>query len=141
MLFFCYSDIISKMLFAEFLQKRGLDGIRPETVETGAEKLWGHQREIIENVFKCRVFDFYGSRELPNIASECHMHNGLHVMTDNVFLELLHKGIPAQVEQEGEIIITSLTNFAMPLIRYRNGDLAFASDTLGSDACKGVTRI
>ena len=118
----------SLYMFASFLREYGLDRIRPIAVETSAEKLWDYQRELIEDVFKCKVFDFYGSREVPGVACECEMHRGLHVFTDNVYLELLRNGKPAEPGEDGEIIVTALTNFAMPLIRYQNGDLARASE-------------
>jgi len=115
-------------MFASFLKQRGIDQIRPVAVETGAEKLWDYQRTVIEDVFRCKVFDFYGSREVPGVAGECEMHRGLHVFIDNVYLELLRDGRPVNAGEEGEIIITALTNYAMPLIRYQNEDLARATD-------------
>lgn len=115
-------------LFASFLRDRRLDRIRPFSIETSAETLWGHQRELIEDVFKCRVFNFYGARDVPSIAGECEMHRGLHVFSDNVYLELLRDGRPAEPGEAGEIIVTPLTQMATPLIRYQIGDLARASE-------------
>ena len=113
--------------FARFLRDQKLERIRPVAVETSAEKLWDYQRELIEDVFRCKVFDAYGARDVSNIAFECEEHTGLHVLSDNVFLELLENGEPAPTGTAGEVVVTKLTNFAMPLIRYRNGDLATAS--------------
>ena len=121
----------SAYLFASFLQERGLDHIRPVAIETSAEKLWDFQRPVIEDAFKCRVFNFYGSREITSVAAECEKHAGLHVFSDIVYLELLHDGQPVAPGQVGEIIVTDLANLAMPFIRYQNGDLAQAS----SESC------
>jgi phenylacetate-CoA ligase len=115
-------------VFARFLRDRGMDRIRPVATVTTAEKLWDHQRELIEEVFRCKVFDAYGGRDVGNIAFECEQHMGLHVLEDNVYLELLSEGGPAQAGAAGEVVVTRLTNYAMPLIRYRNGDLAIASE-------------
>ena len=115
-------------VFARFLREQKLERIRPVAVETSAEKLWNHQRELIEDVFRCKVFDAYGARDVSNIAFECEEHSGLHVLDDNVYLEVLANGKPVRPGETGEVIVTKLTNFAMPLIRYRNGDLATVSE-------------
>ncbi|MDD5328778.1 MAG: hypothetical protein PHX38_02155 [Sulfuricella sp.] len=80
-----------------------------------AEVLYGWQRELMERAFGCKVFNQYGSREIPNIACECR-HGNLHVFTDMVYLESL------DIEHERRLIVTSLTNRAMPFIRYDIGD-------------------
>jgi phenylacetate-CoA ligase len=80
-------------------------------VYSTAEVLTAGQREIMERAFGCKVFNQYGSREIPNIACECR-HRRMHVFTDMVSLESL----------EGRLLVTSLTNRLMPMIRYENGD-------------------
>lgn len=80
-------------------------------VYSTAEVLTDEQREIIEQAFSCKVFNQYGSREIPNIACECR-HGNMHVFTDMVWLESVG----------GPLLITSLTNRLMPMIRYENGD-------------------
>jgi phenylacetate-CoA ligase len=80
-----------------------------------AEVLYDWQREIIESVFSCKVFNQYGSREIPNIACECR-HGNLHVFTDMVYLESV------AVNNEKKLLVTSLTNRVMPFIRYDIGD-------------------
>ncbi len=69
----------------------------------------------MERVFRCKVYNQYGSREIPNIACECR-HGNLHVFTDMVYLE------SCPIDGEERIVLTSLTNRAMPFIRYENGD-------------------
>jgi phenylacetate-CoA ligase len=76
-----------------------------------AEVLNDRQREWMEEAFGCKVFNQYGSREIPNIACECR-HGRMHVFSDMVHLE----------SQEGRLLVTSLTNRLMPMIRYENGD-------------------
>ncbi|MDP3482234.1 MAG: hypothetical protein Q8S05_02870 [Sulfuricella sp.] len=77
--------------------------------------LYGWQRELMEQAFQCKVFNQYGSREIPNIACECR-HGNQHVFTDMVYLESL------KIDNEDRLIITSLTNRVMPFIRYEIGD-------------------
>lgn len=80
-------------------------------VYSTAEVLTEAMRETIERAFSCKVFNQYGSREIPNIACECR-HGNMHVWTDMVWLE----------SAEGQLLVTSLTNRLMPMIRYANGD-------------------
>lgn len=88
-------------------------------VFTTGEKLYPHQRALISQVFNCKVYDRYGSSEVGNIASEC-ARGRMHVNADFVLLET-DDGANA----EGgalPLVVTSLWDFAMPFIRYRNED-------------------
>jgi phenylacetate-coenzyme A ligase PaaK-like adenylate-forming protein len=87
---------------------------RPRFLYSSAEMLRDFMREKIEQVFGCKVHDFYGSREVGAIAGECR-HGRRHVFTFNNWLE---------VGPDGEILVTNLHNYSMPLIRYAIGDLA-----------------
>ena len=80
-----------------------------------AEVLYEWQRETIEAAFACKVFNQYGSREIPNIALECR-HGNFHVFTDMVYLESVN------MQHEERFLVTSLTNRVMPFIRYEIGD-------------------
>ena len=80
-----------------------------------AEVLEASQRRLMEAAFGCKVFNQYGSREIPNIACECRFGN-MHVFTDMVYLE------SQPVGGENRLLVTSLTNRLMPMIRYAIGD-------------------
>ncbi len=82
-----------------------------------AEMLTDEMRATIEAAFHCKVFNQYGCREVPNIACECR-HGNMHVWTDLVWLEAI----------DGELVVTSLTNRLMPLIRYALGDMGRLRD-------------
>jgi phenylacetate-CoA ligase len=86
-----------------------------------AEVLYDEQREVMEEAFGCKVFNQYGSREIPNIACECR-HGNLHVFTDMVYLE------SQLANNEDRLLITSLTNRVMPMIRYVIGDSGSLKD-------------
>lgn len=110
--------------FARYVKSRGIVGINPKVVITQAEKLFDYQRETIEQVFNCEVFDFYGSREVGSMASECPQHRGYHISSENVVLEFIgDNGAPVSPGETGRILVTDLHNYAMPFIRYENGDL------------------
>jgi phenylacetate-CoA ligase len=113
----------SLYLFARFLREHGLDGIHPKAIESSAEKLYDFQRELVEEVFGCRVFDAYGSREFSGVAVECEQHQGLHILADVLYVELIKNGQSVTEGDFGDIIVTDLHNYVMPFIRYQIGDL------------------
>ncbi|CAG0976774.1 phenylacetate-CoA ligase [Rhodocyclaceae bacterium] len=84
-------------------------------VYSTAEVLDDGQRQAMEQAFGCKVFNQYGSREVPNIACECR-HGNMHVFTDMVQLE------SERIGDEDRLLVTSLTNRLMPFIRYDIGD-------------------
>jgi phenylacetate-CoA ligase len=89
-------------------------------------------------VFGCRVFNRYGCREVSVIASECPAHRGLHTMAEGLYVEIERSG--QQAGQLGSVLITDLLNYAMPLIRYRIGDVGAWLD--GACPCgRGLPRL
>ena len=112
----------SLYLFAEFLKENNIKGITPTGIQSSAEKLFDFQRELIESVFNCKVFDRYGCREVGNIAHECKAHDGLHISSDIHYVEFVQDDELISEGEVGDIIVTNLTNYAMPFIRYEIGD-------------------
>lgn len=130
----------SLLLFARFLDHRDLKPYQPELIVISAEGLEDEERAYVERVFGCPIFNRYGCRELSVIASECSEHNGLHVMAEGLLVEILCGNRPAQPGEIGSIVITDLLNEAMPLIRYRIGDMGCWAK--GSCRCgRGLPRI
>jgi phenylacetate-CoA ligase len=113
----------SAVLFAKYLQTYGLTPYRPLALVTSAEMLETDERQLLEDVFGCPVFNRYGCREVSVIASECPMHSGLHIMAEGLYVEIETSHGPAAPGEMGTILVTDLLNHAMPLIRYRIGDL------------------
>jgi phenylacetate-CoA ligase len=96
-----------------------------QSIISAAEKIHDSQRETIEAIFQAKVFNSYGSREFMLIAMECPEHAGLHLSSENLLVEIIgDDGKPVAPGERGEIVVTDLHNYAMPLIRYRIGDLA-----------------
>jgi phenylacetate-CoA ligase len=99
----------------------------PKSIVVGAEKLHDFQRQLIEEVFQAPVFETYGTREFMLLGAECDRHNGLHLTAENTLLEIVDdKGDPTPSGQEGSVVVTDLTNYGMPFIRYATGDRAVA---------------
>ncbi len=119
-----YASTIAR--FAGFLEANRLSPPPLRGVFTTAEKLYRGQREDIQRVFDCHVFDCYGSSEVQNIAAEC-AHGKMHVNADFVVLE------EDSSVREGPrpFLVTSLQNWSMPFIRYRNEDCGY----LSSEVC------
>jgi phenylacetate-CoA ligase len=120
--------------FARALEARGLTPPSPGSIVVGAEKLHAFQREAIERIFGAPVFETYGSREFMLIGAECERHDGLHLTAEHLIVELLDDaGQPVHAGEEGNVVITDLTNHGMPFIRYANGDRAVMAT--GNCAC------
>jgi phenylacetate-CoA ligase len=117
----------SLFLLAQYLKDRGRGDIRPRGIISTAMVLHAWQRRLIEAVFACPVTNRYGCEEVSLIACECERHDGLHINSDGVYVEILNGGRPAAPGEAGHIVVTDLTNQAMPLIRYQVGDMAVSS--------------
>jgi phenylacetate-CoA ligase len=103
-------------------QERAWDDV---PVIAGAEAMMPADRAALERVFGPRVYETYGARETMLMAAECDLHEGMHVAEENLVIEIVRAdGSPAPAGETGEVVVTDLHNFGMPLIRYANGDLA-----------------
>jgi len=111
------------------LSKYDLSGINPRLIFTQGEMVTSHCREVVKKKFNINLFETYGSVEFGTMAFECTEHFALHILTDNVYIELLdEKGEPVSPGERGEIVVTGLHNYVMPFIRYRIGDLGVITD-------------
>jgi len=95
-------------------------------VITTSEVLTDYHRKLIEDVFTAPVFNEYGSGELGSVAHECE-DGSLHVMAENMIVEVFDGERKCRPGEMGELVITELNNRAMPLIKYRTGDFAALS--------------
>lgn len=119
----------SLYIVACILQRLGVEDLRPRGVVSSSMTLLAPERRRIESVFGCRVTDRYGSEETGLIACECETHAGLHLNADHVFVEFLREdGSQAEAGEDAQVVVTDLVNRAMPLIRYRIGDVGAASE-------------
>jgi phenylacetate-CoA ligase len=127
---------------ATYVREGGSPGFRPKAIMSSAQALPDNVRRSIEEGFETQVFDKYGSREFSGIAYQCEASSDHHVMDESYIVELLVDGRPAKPGEIGEVVITDLNNFSVPMIRYRIGDLATAVDESRPCACgRGLSRI
>jgi phenylacetate-CoA ligase len=100
----------------------------PKIVFSHGATLTEHTRSILRSRLGVEINDTYGAIEFNRMAFECNEHTGLHMITDNSYMEFLENGNPVSPGETGEIVVTGLTNYAMPFIRYELGDLGIQSD-------------
>jgi len=94
----------------------------------GAEPWSNESRKELEEALNIKAYDSYGLSEMmgPGVAFECQEQNGLHIWEDHFLAEILDKDEqPCAPGEPGELVITSLTKEAMPLIRYHTGDVTY----------------
>jgi phenylacetate-coenzyme A ligase PaaK-like adenylate-forming protein len=101
----------------------------------GAEPWTDAMRARIEDLLGLRALDIYGLSEVigPGVAAECLAADGLHVNEDHFLVEAVDpvSGVPVPDGTPGELVFTTVTKQALPLLRYRTGDIA----TLRRDPC------
>jgi phenylacetate-CoA ligase len=101
---------------ANYCRRHGVD-LRFQSVFTSSEVVLGYQREEIERVFGCKVYDWYGSGERVAAIAQCEY---------GTYHEIPHYGVVEYLpglDNKYEIIGTTLHNRVMPLLRYKVGDL------------------
>jgi len=103
--------------FAKYCYKYNIALIRPKFIITTIGPLYESNRKIIEKVFGCKTYNQYGSRETGAISVEW-KNKELNVFFWKQLIELMGKS------KEKKIVITSLDNYSMPLIRYNINDVA-----------------
>jgi phenylacetate-CoA ligase len=114
--------------YAGWVRDRGIEDLPVRAAIPTAMVLHPGQRALLEEAFGAEVYERYGSEETSIIASECSAHRGMHIAAEGLILEVLRDGRAVGPGEEGEIVVTDLVNYAMPLIRYRIGDVGVMSD-------------
>jgi phenylacetate-CoA ligase len=120
---------------AGYLKDRGGLKFQPVALMSSAQSLPDDSRKTIEEALGARVFDKYGSREFSGIAYQCAESRDYHVVSESYIVELLVGGRAALPGEIGEVVVTDLNNYSVPLIRYRIGDLALAVDNSSPCPC------
>jgi phenylacetate-CoA ligase len=110
----------------------GIDPIKDTKLRImflGAEPHSEETRKRIEELYGVDAYNSYGLSEMngPGVSFECHLKEGLHIWEDSFIVEIIDpKGDePVPPGATGELVYTTLAREAMPLIRYRSGDLAY----------------
>jgi phenylacetate-CoA ligase len=125
-LLWCYRDGIYAV--ARYINERGIRIHSPAAVVLGGATIYPFMREEIGKAFGSMVISAYGSREVGAAACECGPDRGHHVAAQSHVIEAIDEDERPVMEREGELAITPLMNFAMPLIRYRIADRGRLTD-------------
>ncbi|GAA0682375.1 phenylacetate--CoA ligase PaaK [Natronoarchaeum mannanilyticum] len=127
------------LYLAETAEEMGYDPreLPISTIIFGAEPCTDPMREEIEERLDVDGIDIYGLSEIigPGVSCECHeAQNGLHIWEDHFYPEVVdpRTGEPVEEGEEGELVLTTLTKEALPVLRYRTGDLT----TLNYEECE-----
>jgi phenylacetate-CoA ligase len=108
---------------ARFAEHEQIPVVPQRAILTSAGTLYPFMREKIAQVFRCEVYNLYGSREVSDIAWDLPGLKGLWAPPWANFIEIVDEdGVPVPAGTEGNIVLTCLTNYAMPLLRYWIGD-------------------
>ncbi len=107
-----------------------------EQILTLADRVDDSLRDLVRQAFGAAIIDRYSSVEFGMIALQCPQHNHLHVIAPNVHVEVVDDDDnPVPVGEPGRVLITGLHTFAMPMIRYEQGDIV----TMGKPCDTGIT--
>jgi len=122
---YAYSSVVAE--FSKWLKEKGYEPKGVKGVFCSAEVLFPSHRKITEEVFRCKVYNQYGSRETPCVACECPEGN-MHLFVDLNRVEFLDQA--EDPDGPKRIIVTPLENYAQPLLRYDLGDLGTPKDDI-----------
>jgi phenylacetate-CoA ligase len=114
---------------ADRAQERDVDlcSLRLRVGVFGAEPWSEEMRQRIQLAAGIEAFDIYGLAEIvgPGVAAECAAHQGLHVLEDHFYPEIVDPSSGQRVPdgEAGELVLTTLSKHALPMLRYRTGDI------------------
>ncbi|MEM2780204.1 MAG: phenylacetate--CoA ligase family protein [Candidatus Bathyarchaeia archaeon] len=121
----------SLLLLAKEVENRGIKNIKPRIIIGGAELIDASSRRFIQKIFDAPFYDEYACVELERLAWQCEERSEYHIDADSVIMQFVDEnGEEVAPGEMGEIVCTSLFNYAMPFIRYAVGDIGKASDNM-----------
>jgi phenylacetate-CoA ligase len=114
----------SALELSNYLSRHKLYFHPPKIVVSTIGPLTEEVKERIESNMNCKVYNQYGSREVGVVSCQCQKQRSMHTFPWWNYVEILDEQDRAVENQEGRVIVTTLYNYSMPLIRYDIGDVA-----------------
>ncbi|HEY2405461.1 MAG TPA: hypothetical protein VGI10_05650 [Polyangiaceae bacterium] len=135
----CYTQSCAQ--FARWIVDNELRDWDDIPVICGAEAVLPADRAVLAKAFGPGIFETYGSRETMLMAAECEQHAGMHLSEENLVLEIVRDGRPVAIGEPGDVVVTDLHNYGMPMIRYANGDVALLASKERCRCGRGLARL
>jgi phenylacetate-CoA ligase len=135
----CYTQACAQ--FARWITDNGLRDWDDIPVICAAEAVLPADRAALSKAFGPDIFETYGSRETMLMGAECEAHQGMHLSEENLVLEVVRNGRPVAAGESGDVVVTDLHNYGMPMIRYVNGDLAVRGPEQRCACGRGLGRL
>lgn len=122
-----YPSAIS--LLAKYINENDIHNLpNIKAILCGSENLIPMQRKLLEETFNTKVYSWYGLTEKVVLAGECEVSNHYHIFPEYGITELIDENGKTITSGTGEIVGTGFNNYAMPLIRYKMGDVGVLSN-------------
>ncbi|CDG65412.1 MAG: phenylacetate-CoA ligase [Methanobacterium sp.] len=121
------------LYLAEVAEEEGvnLENLNLKSIGFGAEMWTEEMRQELQKRFNAPAYNIYGLTEImgPGIALECPAQDGLHIMEDHFYPEIIDSETQEVLEdgEKGELVLTNLTREGMPIIRFRTKDVTSLS--------------
>ncbi|MEM2766591.1 MAG: phenylacetate--CoA ligase, partial [Candidatus Caldarchaeum sp.] len=141
--------VVSYILrLTETAYEMGVDPARETKVRKGVfgSEMWtAEMKRRIADAWDMDVYDIYGFTELcgPGVANDCYVHDGLHLWEDHFYVEVIDPKTeePVEPEEKGELVFTTLTKEASPVVRYRCRDISYLYDSVSCDCGRTHRRL
>jgi phenylacetate-CoA ligase len=141
--------VVSYILrLTETAREMGVDPAKDTRVRKGVfgSEMWTKEmKKRISEAWDMDVYDIYGFTELcgPGVANDCYLHDGLHLWEDHFYVEVVdpETGEALEPEEKGELVFTTLTKEAAPVIRYRSRDISHIYDAKSCDCGRTHIRL
>jgi len=135
-----YPSIVDDLI--GYMEKHGMSLPDLRVVQTISEVLTARTIRRVREAWGVPVFDEYSSIEVGNIAAVCPSGHGYHVHDEGVVAEVLDEdGEPCAPGVMGRVVVTSLSNYGFPMIRYEQGDRAVAGAAGPCPCGRGLSRL
>lgn len=126
----------SLLVLAQALERESTKNFHPRFLIGGAELIDSLSRQYIQSVFGVPFYDQYSSVEFERMAWQCPHQSEYHMDADALIIQFVDKnGQEVSPGETGEIVCTSLFNYAMPLVRYAIGDMGTPSNGACNCGC------
>ena len=124
-----YGSSASVAFIGDLILNRGMGTMPLRLVATSAEMLTPGYRTAIQKAFAVEPVEIYNSSELGDIGWQCERRAGFHINADWLHVEVVRQDQAVAPGEIGEVVVTNLYRYTMPLIRYSPGDFASPAET------------